>query len=208
MPQPRRSWMRTLARPCSWIRPGMLWASGPSNIAGKRVRTSMSRVMRPCPAARRARQLAEASGPAASASLGSLGGLGRSRRLGALLRASRPAARRLRSVGIRRPRSPRPQVERLGIDDDLATSRREDPDERANGRQVEAAERAAVDREDLGLADPIDVAHGPEVGPVGAADRAADDLVPVVRTRAPGPGRARRPIRDRRRAGCRRRRAR
>ena len=123
---------------------------------------------------------AGAAGSGASAASGRLGGLSRRRRLRAVLRASRPPARRLRPVGVRRPRSSRSQVERLGVDDDLATPRREDPDERADGGQVEAAERAAVDREDLRLADPVDVAHRPELGPVRAADGTADDLVPVV----------------------------
>ena len=135
-PHSRRSWMRIAARPCSWIRPGMLSASGPSNIAGNSVRTSISRVMR------RVRRL---------------GGLGRDerrrpraprrarrgrRRLGARRRAPSPAARRLRPVGVGRPRSRRPQVERLGVDDDLAAARREDPDERADGRQVERCRTA------------------------------------------------------------------
>ena len=39
IPQSRRSWTRIVARPRSWMRPGMLAASGPSTIAGKSVRT-------------------------------------------------------------------------------------------------------------------------------------------------------------------------
>ena len=53
----------------------------------------------------------------------------------------------------------RAQVERLGVDDDLAAPRREDPDERPDRRQVELAARPAVDDEDLGLADAVDVAR-------------------------------------------------
>ncbi len=46
IPHSRRSCVRIWTRPRSWIRPGMLAASGPSIIAGKSVTTSISRVTR------------------------------------------------------------------------------------------------------------------------------------------------------------------
>ena len=64
-PKSRRSWMRMVARPCSWMRPGMLCDSGPSIMAGKSVRTSISRVMTPAPAD----PAAAASGSAAHAAV-------------------------------------------------------------------------------------------------------------------------------------------
>ena len=42
-PHSRRSWVRIVTRPRSWIRPGMLAASGAATIAGNSVRTSISR---------------------------------------------------------------------------------------------------------------------------------------------------------------------
>ena len=49
-PHSRRSWMRIVARPRSWIRAGMLSPSGPSNMPGKSVTTSTSSVMARRPA--------------------------------------------------------------------------------------------------------------------------------------------------------------
>ena len=43
-PNSRRSRVRTVTRPRSWMRPGMLSARGPETIVGNRVRTSISRV--------------------------------------------------------------------------------------------------------------------------------------------------------------------
>lgn len=87
---------------------------------------------------------------------------------------------RLRSIRIGRPRPGGAQVERVGVDDDLAASRREDPDERPDRGQVERAERSAGDDERLVLTDAIDVSDGAELGAIDAAHRDADDLVPVV----------------------------
>ena len=88
-PKSRRSWMRTVARPCSWMRPGMLCDSGPSIMAGKSVRTSISRVMATAPAdprPRTRRRYRHPTTPRSEASLAAgrrfrdvrLGALGRS----------------------------------------------------------------------------------------------------------------------------------
>ena len=155
--------MRIVARPCSWIRPGML---------------SRERALEHRREQRQDVDL-EGHGVGRAGGVGAAVGVGGRRRCGGRLRVRAP--RRLRAVGVGLARSPRSQVERLGVDDDLAATRREDPDEGADGRQVERAVRPAVDGEDLGLADPVDVLDRPELGAVDAAHGAADDLVPVVR---------------------------
>ncbi len=157
----------------SRIRPGMLSDSGPVIIAGNRVRTSIRRVMaRPrVPRSARVgrRRLGRPSATACSASRAST-----RRRLATL------APRRLRLRWVGRLRLRRTQVERIGVDDDLAPTRREDPDEGPDGRQVERRHRPAAHLEDLGLADPVDVLDDPELGAIGVLDGRADDLVPVV----------------------------
>ena len=94
---------------------------------------------------------------------------------------SAPATGCLGTIRIRRARPGRTQIERRGVDHDLAAARSEDPDERADGRQVEAPIGAAVDGEHLGLADPVDVLDRAELLAIDAANGTADDLVPVVR---------------------------
>ena len=93
--------------PRSWIRPGMLSASGPSTIAGKRVRTSISRSSRRLGASRDRR-----ARPARRSS-----------------RSDAPSAPRARRTTRRRSAASALELERLRVDDDLAPPRREDPDE-------------------------------------------------------------------------------
>ena len=103
--------------------PGCSAASGPSNIAGKSVRTSMSRVMRPCPARaarldRRARRLGGLGGsaglgsppapprrPSSVASAGAAPSAGRGPAPAIVAAAGRATRRRRRSrhVAARRP---------------------------------------------------------------------------------------------------------
>ena len=125
-PHSRRSWTRIDARPCSWMRPGMLSASGPANIAGKSVRTSISRVMR------RGRRAVRRSAAIASASVGrrwrGLAPRPPARRLRAGRDRARASAARAGRATRRRPRS-RP-------------ARREDADERAHRGHVERCRTA------------------------------------------------------------------
>src|SRR4029079_5572865 len=74
----------------------------------------------------------------------------------------------------------RRQVERLDVDDDLAASRREHPDERPDRGHVDLAIGPAVDEEHLGATRAVDVADRPQLGAVDAANGRADDLVPEV----------------------------
>ena len=144
----------------------MLCESGPSIIAGKSVRTSISRVMvrarggRPAPARRASSALAglRARGDAAF---------------------PRGPAWRPRSVGVRAPFLGRSKVERLRVHDDLAAARREDPDERPHRRHVERAVRPAAHDVDLVLGDAVDVLDDPELRPVDAAHGHPEHLVPV-----------------------------
>ena len=84
-----------------------------------------------------------------------------------------------RPVIARRPGLGCPEVERLGVDDDLAAARGEDADEGADRRQVERPIRPARDHVDLVLRDAVDIADRPELGPIDTGDRDADHLVPV-----------------------------
>ena len=180
--------------------PGCSAASGPANIAGKSVRTSISRVMR--------------SGSADSAGSAGSDGSARSgapsvgrRRVGAAPSARLPA-RRLGTVRIRRRASA--AVAGRATSASTTISPRRGAKIRMNARTAGRSKLpngAAVDGEHLGLADPVDVLDRPELLAVDAADGAADDLVPVVAARGPGPRRAGRPIRDTRRGARRRRRA-
>ena len=94
--------------------------------------------------------------------------------------SARPSPRCPGSVRVGWMRARLAQVERVGIHDDLAPARREDPDERPNSRQVERADRSAAHDEDLVLGDPIDVLDGPELRAIDASHRRPDHLVPVV----------------------------
>ena len=155
------------ARPRSWIRPGMLSDSGPSSIAGKE--------RQDVDLEGHARRLGRSSGgsPGACPGLDALA-LGRARRRGRL--AAGPG-RRVRERGARRS------------SDSASTtiSPRRGAKIRMNAR---TAGRSKLPNgppstdEHLGLADAIDVVDRAELGAVDAADRRADDLVPVVA--APG----------------------
>ena len=72
------------------------------------------------------------------------------------------------------------KLEGVGIDDDLAASRRKDPDERPYGRQVELAEGPTADEEHLGAAGPVHVLDAAELAALGVEHGRADHLVPVV----------------------------
>src|SRR4029079_9494346 len=74
----------------------------------------------------------------------------------------------------------RRRVYALAVDDDLAASRREHPDERPDRGHVELAIGPAVDEEHLGATRAVDVADRPQLGAVDAANGRADDLVPEV----------------------------
>ncbi len=103
-----------------------------------------------------------------------------------------PTTRRSRRSGVRgrlgptrasAPGSFRPwqlKLECVGVDDDLATSRRKDPDERPYGRQVELAEGPTADEEHLGAAGPVHVLDAAKLAALGVEHGRADDLVPVV----------------------------
>ena len=71
------------------------------------------------------------------------------------------------------------EIERLGIDHDLASTRSEDPDERTDRRQVERPEWLPGHHVDLVLPDTVDVLDDPEVAAVDVADGHPDHLVPV-----------------------------
>ena len=181
-PQVRRSWTRTVASPCSWIRPGMLAASGPATISGKRVTISISR---------------------ATGQPSAVGAVGRVRRGAPGVRGGLPGGRDRRatargSAGPGRPWRRRGahlvegrQVERLWVGNDLAAARRQDPDERPDDGQVEVAARPADDLEDVGAARAVDVAHGAESAARRVANLDPDHLVPEVRAAWQGVGRAR-----------------
>ena len=158
IPHSRRSCVRIVASPRSWIRPGMLAAerrrrSSPGTASGRR---SRAWVMDGC-----GRSVASAPGSAGGPSVpGSAASAGVARPSGGG-RASGAAP----SAGLRQSALRRRQVERLDVDDDLAAARREDPDEVPDGRARRTRRRPAVDEEHLGAARAVDVRTVPSSAP-------------------------------------------
>jgi hypothetical protein len=70
------------------------------------------------------------------------------------------------------------QPESFAVDDDLASGRRKDPDDRPDERDVQLARRAS-DHHHVGAAGAVDVHHLAERGAVDVGHGRADDLVPV-----------------------------
>src|SRR4030095_12062202 len=100
------------------------------------------------------------------------------------LSRTRSPPRRLRSVdavvcsattGLRRP-----EVERIGVDDDLAPARREDADECPDRGHGGLAARPALNEEALGAARAVPLPDRSELRAVDVAHGRADDLVPEV----------------------------
>ena len=185
-PHSRRSWIRIVARPRSWIRPGMLSASGPRSSPG----TASGRRSRGSSVGRRR------------------GGVGRRR-----LRAGRPsAASRRRAAGPSRRGALGGGVGRRfgGSRSSASASTTISPrrgakiaDERADGRHVELAVRLAARRRR-----PRSRRRGRRPGPSprSAPSRPrtvdADDLVPVDLAAGQLADGMRRSTRGRRRAGA------
>ena len=136
-PHWRRSWVRIVAIPCSWIRPGMLAASGPVDHRREEGQDVDLEGHGVGPA--RTRRARGGLGPAERA----LGRVGGRRRAGPRRGARAPPRRAWPVAAIGRARLRRAEVERLDVDHDLAATRREDPDEVADAGHVELAVRAA-----------------------------------------------------------------
>ena len=213
-PTPRRSWTRTVARPRSRIRPGMLSRSGPSTIAGKSVRTSTSSAI-----SRR-----RGCGPEAAAARVRLAGTASS----ASSRSARPPGRTARPMRVARPRAdaspwvrvpfggwadpwasaassdggPRADVvlvvDRPGVEVQRIACPRSSRRDRARAPvtmppyagHVDLAARTAHD-EHLGAAGAVDVTIVPRSSPVPSSGRRA----PRARGRTTGRARAARPAR-------------